>query len=51
MMMGTIVLMMAGCAVAAWSFKQNMVARSSTESEIVALSDGLTQVLRLLLGL
>jgi hypothetical protein len=40
-----IVLMMAGCAVAAWSFKQKMVTRSSTESEIVALSDGLTQVL------
>lgn len=29
----------------AWSFKQKMVTRSSTEAEIVALSDGLTQVL------
>lgn len=40
-----IVLTMAGCAIAAWSFKQKMVTRSSIESEIVALSDGLTQLL------
>ena len=40
-----IVLMMAGCAVAAWSSKQKMVTRSSTESEIVALSDATTQIM------
>lgn len=39
-----IVLMIAGCAVGAWSFKQKIVTRSSTESEIVALSDALTNV-------
>jgi len=40
-----IVLMMAGCVVAAWTYKQKMVTLSSTESEVVALSDGLTQVM------
>ena len=40
-----VVIMMANCAIAGWSFKQKMVTRSSTESEIVALSDGITQVM------
>ena len=40
-----IVLMLAGCAVAAWSYKQKMVTRSFTESEIVALSDALSRII------
>ncbi|CAM9695749.1 unnamed protein product, partial [Ectocarpus fasciculatus] len=40
-----IVVTIAGCAVGAWSYKQKMVTRSSTESEIVALSDALSDVL------
>ena len=40
-----LVLMMAGCAIGAWSYKQKMVTRSSTESEIVAMSDTLSEVL------
>ncbi|CAN0444816.1 unnamed protein product, partial [Ectocarpus fasciculatus] len=40
-----IVIMIADCAVASWTSKQKMVTRSSTESEIVALSDGITQVM------
>lgn len=40
-----LVLMMAGCAIGAWSYKQKMVTRSSTESEIVALSDALSEII------
>jgi hypothetical protein len=40
-----VVIFMAGAAIAAWSSKQKMVAKSSTESEILALSDGLTEIL------
>ena len=39
-----IILMMAGAAVGGWSYKQKMVTRNSTESEIVALTDGLSEV-------
>jgi hypothetical protein len=35
-----VVLMMAGAIVGAWSGKQKLVTKSSTESEIVGLSDG-----------
>ena len=41
----SIAMMMANCVIAAWSTKQKMVTRSFPESEIVALSDGLTQVM------
>ena len=40
-----IVIMMSGCAIAAWTSKQKMVTRSSTEAEIVALSDALSHVM------
>lgn len=40
-----IVIIMAGCAIAAWTSKQKMVTRSSTEAEIVALSDALSHVM------
>jgi hypothetical protein len=40
-----IVAIMAGAAIATWSSKQKMVTKSSTEAEIVALSDSLTHVL------
>lgn len=39
-----IVILVAGCAVGAWSHKQKMVTPSSTESEVVALSDALSHV-------
>ena len=38
-------VMMAGVAVANWSSKQKLVTKSSTEAEVVALSDGLTHAL------
>ena len=40
-----IVIMMAGCAVASWTFKQKIVTVSSTESELVALSDALKHIM------
>jgi len=40
-----IVLIMAGCAIGAWSYKQKMVTLSSTESEIVALADAMKEIL------
>ena len=40
-----VVLYMAGAAIAAWTSKQKLVTKSSTEAEIVAMSDGLTQIL------
>ena len=40
-----IVLLLAGCCVGAWTKKQKLVTKHSTESEIVALSDGLTEVI------
>jgi hypothetical protein len=40
-----VILFMAGVAIAAWTSKQKLVTKSSTEAEIVALSDGLTQIL------
>ncbi len=39
------VMMIAGAVVAAWSVRQHLVTKSSTEAEIVALSDGATPVL------
>jgi hypothetical protein len=38
-------VMMAGLAIANWSSKQKLVTKSSTEAEIVGLSDGLTNAL------
>jgi len=39
------VIMLAGVAIGCWSSKQKLVTKSSTEAEIVALSDGLTNAL------
>ena len=39
------VLMMANVGVGGWSGKQKLVTKSSTEAEVVGLSDGLTHVL------
>lgn len=39
------VIMMAGVAIGCWSSKQRLVTKSSTEAEIVALSDGLTNAI------
>jgi hypothetical protein len=39
------VMMIAGAVVAAWSARQHIVTKSSTEAEIVALSDGATPTL------
>lgn len=40
-----VVLVMANVGIAGWSGKQKLVTKSSTEAEIVGLSDGLTHVL------
>jgi hypothetical protein len=40
-----IILMLAGAVIGAWSAKQKIVTKNSTESEIVAVSDGLNYVL------
>jgi hypothetical protein len=40
-----VALMMSGVCVGAWSSKQKLTTKSSTEAEIVALSDGLPHVL------
>ena len=40
-----VVLYMSGVGIAAWTSKQKLVTKSSTESEIVGLSDGCTMVL------
>ena len=40
-----VVVMMSGAAVGAWSSKQKLVTKSSTEAELVALSDGSSSVL------
>ena len=40
-----IVIMMAGCSVGAWSYKQKIITRDSTEAELVALSDSITQLM------
>lgn len=39
------VMMMAGVAIGNWSSKQKLVTKSSTEAEIVGLSDALTNIL------
>lgn len=39
------VITMGGAAIGSWSSKQKLVTKSSTEAEIVALSDGLTNAL------
>ena len=39
------VIMMAGVAIGCWSSKQKLVTKSSTEAEIVGLSDGLTNAI------
>jgi hypothetical protein len=38
-------IMLAGVAIGCWSSKQKLVTKSSTEAEIVALSDGLTNAI------
>ena len=40
-----VVLMLGGAVVGAWSARQKIVTKSSTESEIVAVSDGLNHIL------
>ena len=40
-----VILMMCGAAIGGWSYKQKMVTRHSTEAEIVALTDGLSEVI------
>ena len=40
-----VVLQMAGVGIAGWTARQKLVTKSSTEAEVVALSDGLTHVL------
>jgi ribonuclease HI len=40
-----IVMTMGGQAISCWTSKQSLVARSSTEAEIIGLSEGLTQAL------
>jgi hypothetical protein len=37
--------MLAGCCIGAWTFKQKMITLNSTESELVALSDGVKQAM------
>jgi ribonuclease HI len=39
-----ILLKIAGCAIAVWSVKQKIVTRSSTEAELVALTEALTNI-------
>ena len=40
-----IVMMMAGCSVGAWTFKQKIITRNSTEAELAALSDAATHMM------
>lgn len=40
-----IIVMMAGCSVGAWTFKQKIITRNSTESELVALSDATSHMM------
>jgi len=40
-----IVMMMAGCSVGAWTFKQKIITRNSTESELAALSDSVSHMM------
>jgi hypothetical protein len=40
-----VVIVIAGAMVGAWSGKQKLVSKSSTEAELIALSDGLSHVL------
>ena len=40
-----ILLKMAGCAIGAWSTKQKIVTKSSTEAELVALTESLTNII------
>ncbi len=46
-----VVIMLAGAIIGACSGKQKLVLKSSTETELVALSDGLSHVLWVLLCL
>jgi hypothetical protein len=43
--------MLAGAAVASWSGKQKFVSKSSTEAEVIGLSDGLSNILWMVLWL
>ena len=40
-----ILLKIAGCAIGAWSVKQKIVTKSSTEAELVALTEALTNII------
>ena len=40
-----VILQMGGAGIAGWTARQKLVTKSSTEAEVVALSDGLTHVL------
>ena len=40
-----ILIKIAGCAIGAWSVKQKIVTRSSTEAELVALTEALTNII------
>ena len=40
-----VVLTLAGCAIGAWSYRQKMVTKDSTEAELVALSDAVSEIL------
>jgi hypothetical protein len=46
-----VVAMLAGAAVAGWSGKQKLVSKSSTEAEVIGLSDGLSNILWMVLWL
>ncbi len=40
-----IVIMMAGCSVGAWTYKQKLITRNSSESELAAMSDSLSHMM------
>jgi hypothetical protein len=46
-----VLAMLAGAAVGGWSSKQKLVSKSSTEAEVIGLSDGLTTILWMILWL
>jgi hypothetical protein len=46
-----VIAMLAGAAIGGWSSKQKLVSKSSTEAEVIGLSDGLTVILWMVLWL